>query len=138
MRKLTIFVAIIALFTGLPALALASPDMQPGRWQITSTIEMPGMAFSMPATTHTQCISGQDLVPQTQQGNDKCQMIENATDGDTVTWKVKCASEGGTMTSRGKVVYHGDRFYGAVVTEGSQMPAGMTQTMTGKRIGDCQ
>lgn len=138
MRKIIMLSTIISLYTALPVPVMASPNIQPGRWEITSTMEMPGMAFSMPATKHTQCITNQDLVPQAQQGNDKCQMLENTIYGDTVTWKVKCESEGGTMTSEGKVVYHGGSFDGSVVTNGSQMPAGMTQKMTGKRIGECQ
>lgn len=122
----------------LPCAALAAPNMHPGRWEITSTIDMPGMAFTMPASTYTQCITDTELVPQGQQANDKCQMLDNRIDGDTVTWTVKCESGGGSMSSQGKIVYHGDSFTGTVTTTGSQMPAGMTQKMSGKRLGDCQ
>lgn len=118
--------------------AIAAPNMHPGRWEITSTIDMPGMAFTMPASTVTQCITATELVPQVQQETEKCRMLENQVDGDTVTWTVTCESGGGTMTSKGKVVYHGDSFAGTVATTGSQMPSGMTQKMTGKRLGDCQ
>lgn len=138
MNKFTFAVATICLSAILPAPGLAAPDMQPGRWEISSTIDMPGMGFSMPASKTTQCISREDLVPQTQQANEKCQMLENKVNGNTVTWKIRCESEGGTMTSQGELVYHGDLFEGTVNTTGSQMPAGMTQKMTGKRIGNCQ
>lgn len=138
MNKNALVMTILVLATVSPSIVLAAPDMQPGKWQITSTIEMPGMAFAMPASTHTQCISSEYLVPQTQPENDKCQMIENLIDGDTVTWKVKCESKGGTMTSQGRIVYHGGSFEGTVNTTGSQMPSGMTQKMSGKRIGDCK
>lgn len=121
----------------LPALALGSPNMQPGNWEITSTIEMPGMTFSMPASKHTQCISSEEMIPQAQQENDKCQILENQLHGDTLTWKIECESEGGVMTSRGKIVYHGATFDGTIHTTGSQLPSGMTQQMTGKRIGNC-
>ena len=77
-------------------------------------------------------------MPRTQQQNDNCRMLESTTDGDTVTWVVKCASGGDAMTSTGKVVYHGDSFSGSVVTTGSQMPSAMTQKITGKRSGGCQ
>lgn len=117
---------------------LAAPDMQPGRWEITSTFAMPDMAFRMPTTKHTQCIAPEDLIPRAQQENEKCQLIENAIVGDTVSWQVVCESGGGTMNSQGKVVYHGDSFEGTVITTGSQMPAGMTQQLSGKRIGDCE
>ena len=128
----------IAMFACITALtAWAAPDLQPGLWEITSTIEMPGIS-TMPTAKQTQCITGKDLVPQAQSQNDKCRMLESTTDGDTVSWVVNCESDGGTMTSQGKVVYHGNNFSGSVETTGSQMPSAMTQKMTGRRIGDCK
>jgi len=49
MRKapLAVAITIFATLSTLPA--WAAPDMQPGRWEITSIIEMPGMNFTMPA-----------------------------------------------------------------------------------------
>ena len=95
------------------------------------------MAFTMPPSKHTQCITAEDLVPQAKQGNDKCQVIDQTIDGNVVTWQVNCESEGGTMDSQGTITYHGDSFEGTVVTKGSQMPSAMTQKMTGKHIGAC-
>lgn len=138
MHRLTFAVALCCCAMMLSGEALAAPNVQPGRWEITSSIDMPGMAFAMPASKHTQCIGDTDLIPQAQQTNDKCQMLDNRVDGDTVTWKVICTSGGGTMTSSGTVVYHGDRFEGTIITTGTQMPAGMTQKMSGQRIGDCR
>ncbi len=138
MNKPALIVMILFLSTLLPSSALTATNMHLGLWEITSTLEMPGMAFAMPASTHTQCITSEYLVPQEQQENDKCKMIENSSNRDTVTWKVKCESEGGTMNSQGMIEYHGDTFKGTVQTTGSQMPSGMTQKMTGKRIGDCK
>ena len=138
MRRPALAMAI-SIFATIPSFpAWAAPDMQPGRWEITSTIEMPGMAFTMPAAKQIQCITGEDLVPRTQPQNEKCRMLESTTDGDTVTWVVKCESGGGTMTSQGKILYHGDSFSGSILTNGSQMQSTMTQKMTGKRIGDCR
>jgi len=128
----------IAMFASIPALtAWAAPEMQPGRWEITSTIEMSGIS-TMPTAKQTQCITDKDLVPQTQSQNDKCSMLESTTDGDTVSWVVNCESDGGTMTSQGKVVYHGNNFSGSIVTTGSRMPSALTQKMTGRRVGDCK
>jgi len=120
-----------------PTLCLAAPDMQPGRWEITSTLEMPGMAFSMPASKHVQCITAEQIIPQAQQENSKCRVIDQSMHGNVVTWQVQCESGGGSMDSHGEITYHGDRFEGKVVTSGSQMPSAMTQNMTGKRIGPC-
>ncbi len=137
MARPALYVIICVLLTILPGLSFAAPDMQPGRWEITSILEMPGMAFTMPATKHTQCITAEELVPQAQQENSKCQVVDQSIDGNVVTWQVRCESGGGTMDSQGKITYHGDSFEGMVVTNGSQMPSEMTQKMTGKRIGQC-
>ena len=120
-----------------PTLCFAAPDMQPGRWEITSTLEMPGMAFSMPASKHIQCITADQILPQVQQENNKCQIVDQSMHGNIVTWQVQCESGGGSMDSHGEITYHGDSFKGTVVTNGSQMPSAMTQKMTGKRIGPC-
>ena len=125
---------ILAIF---PTLCFAAPDMQPGRWEITSTLEMPGMAFSMPASKHFQCITADQILPQVQQENNKCQIVDQSMYGNIVTWQVQCKSDGGSMDSHGEITYHGDSFKGTVVTNGSQMPSAMTQKMTGKRIGPC-
>ena len=138
MRRYGLAMAI-AIFAPIPTFsAWAAPDVQPGLWEITSTIEVPGMTVPMPAAKQAQCITGEDLVPRTQPQNDKCRMLESSTHGDTVTWVVKCESAGGTMTSKGKVVYQGDSFSGSIMTTGSQMPSAMNHKMTGKRIGDCR
>jgi len=123
--------------TILPALCFAAPDMHPGRWEITSTLEMPGMAFSMPASRHIQCINAEEIIPQAQQESSKCQVVDQSIHGNVVKWQVKCESGGGSMDSHGEITYHGDSFEGTVVTNGSQMPSEMTQKMSGKRIGQC-
>ena len=137
MARPALYVIICVLLTILPSISFAAPDMQPGRWEITSTLEMPGIAFNMPASKHTQCITTEELVPQAQQENSKCQVVDQSIDGNVVTWQVRCESGGGTMDSQGKITYHGASFEGTVVTEGSQMPSEMIQKMTGKRIGQC-
>lgn len=138
MNRQPVLILMLATLVLAPSPARCEPDLQPGLWEITTTMEMPGMAFKMPAATVTQCITPEAMVPQTVQGNDKCRMLDNRVDGDVVTWTVRCDSAGGSMTSQGAVVYQGDRFEGTVTTTGSQMPAAMTQAMTGKHVGPCK
>ncbi len=138
MYKTLLILSITFLPCVFSSLTFAEETMRPGRWEITSSVEMPGMAFTMPSTKHVQCLTDKDLIPESQQQDNQCEILENTQSGNTVTWKVVCNAEGGTMTSSGKIVYNGDTFEGTVVTNGPQMPSGMTQTMTGKRIGECQ
>jgi hypothetical protein len=129
--------SLIIFLLILPCSLLAAPDIVPGEWEITSTMEMPGMAYTMPATKFVQCITEKDLIPQSQQQNDKCDFLDQSINGNTVKWTVKCESGGGTMTSQGSITYFGDHFDGTIETRGSQIPSGMTQTMKGKRLGNC-
>ncbi len=138
MRGIIVFSSLIMAVALVCSQAQAEPNMRPGQWDISSTMEMPGMAFSMPAMTHRQCITKEDLVPKNEEQDKECKMQEMKVTGDTVTWTIKCDSPGEKMLSKGKIVYRGDNFEGTVVTTGDQMPSGMTQKMTGKRVGDCK
>jgi len=138
MSRIVTTLTITSLFLALPALACAGSNMQPGQWEITSSIDLPGMSFSMPASKNMQCISGDEPIPQAQQQSDKCRLVENEIDGDRVSWELHCESDGGTLTSRGEIVYQGDRFEGTVVSQGGRLQGGITQRMTGKRVGDCR
>jgi hypothetical protein len=135
MRSITFSLLFTVLLT-LPLYA-ASPNLNPGQWTISSSMEMPGMNFTMPATSFSQCITAADLIPRPGQENGKCRVLQQDISGDTVTWTIACESGGGQMTSKGEVTYHGDTFEGTVQSSGSSMPTPMTQTMNGKRTGSC-
>lgn len=132
-----IFPFMLLVFMTAPLAALAEPDMQEGMWEIKTTTEMPGMAFTMPAVSFSQCITKEDLVPRQQAPQQDCELLEHRIEGDTVTWEMRCVSEGGGLTSSGRVIYHGDTFEGNIETTGEQIPGGMQQTMRGRRVGPC-
>lgn len=115
-------------------------DLNPGLWEITTTTEMEGMpGMSPPPQTHTQCITAESLVPQSEEASDACQMSDVETDGNTVSWKVTCSEqEGGGMEGTGTITYNGDTMEGTM--EMVMPAAGMTvkNTIAGKRIGDCE
>jgi len=132
-----VYMTICITLAMLPATCFAAPNIEPGRWEITSTLEMPGMGFSLPESKHIQCITVEEVIPQAQQENEQCQVIDQSVRGNVVNWRVKCESGGGSMDSRGEITYNGDSLEGTVITNGSQMPSEMTQKMRGKRIGQC-
>lgn len=116
----------------------AGIDMEEGLWEITTKIEMAGMAFSMPGMTQTMCLTKEDLIPQQDlqaQSND-CTVKSKTISGNSVAWEVVCNTDGGKTTSTGKITYNGDSFEGTVnMTVPGAGP--MQQTMTGRRIGAC-
>jgi hypothetical protein len=136
MRKMLVGMNLLLMLAGVAA-AQAGTNMQDGMWEITSTTEMAGMSFSMPGSSFRQCITREDLVPRQQEPQQTCEMLENRIEGDTVIWKIRCTTEGGPVTSEGRITYHGDSLEGVINTTGPQIPGGMKQTMQGKRVGAC-
>ncbi|BCA80972.1 DUF3617 domain-containing protein [Desulfuromonas sp. AOP6] len=138
-RTFATWFLVVGLSLGGLALA-AEVQMRPGLWEISSRLEMPGMPMQMPAMTHTQCLSKEDLVPQRAESDQQCRLIENKVSGNTVRWVMQCTSDEGTTTARGEVTYQGDSFKGQVRIETvlpGQEPMEMVSHTTGKRIGDC-
>ncbi len=117
------------------------PNMQEGLWEITSSIEMPGMPAMAPMK-HTQCLTKKDLVPQSQEKSQDCKITQTGMSGNTVTWTMKCSGEEGAMEGTGKITYSGDTFQGTMTMniqnpgQGGKMQ--MIQRMTGRRIGNCK
>ena len=136
LRKLLV-VSVTLLATVSFAIAGSKPNVKAGKWEVTTRMEMPGMQMSMPAMTHTQCITENDYVPQTNQPGEECTITKTTVSGDTVTWNMHCRGEGGEMNGTGTVTYRGDSFEGKINM--SVAPSGMSMTIhtNGRRIGDC-
>mgnify|MGYP006274114343 CR=1 FL=1 len=137
MRPWIFSVCCLALwFLASPVQAGSVPNMNPGLWEITSEVKMPGM--TMPAATTTQCITRDSMVPQggSSQGQGQCDVKDVQVRGDTVSWMIECHGQGGAMTGTGEITYHGDRFEGSskMTMQGMEI----TTEMQGKRIGACQ
>ena len=110
-------------------------NMQEGKWEITTTFEMPGMPTGMmKPQTFTTCLSQKDYVPKDKEQKD-CAMQDVKIDGNTVSWSVVCKDSSG----KGRVTYAGSIFDGVVETvmkdRGKEMNAKMS--MKGKHIGPC-
>ena len=128
------FVFSIALSFGV---AFAGPNLNPGKWEITTKTEMVGMSMNMPLQTHTQCLKEGDLIPQSKEANQECQVSDVKVSGDTVSWKTICSGKNGQMEGTGRVTYSGDRMEGAMdmVIKGTGMQ--VKNKISGQRMGDC-
>jgi hypothetical protein len=128
--------AVLAL-TALVGPAGAASPMQPGLWEITGTMEMPGM--SMPPMKTTQCIKDADntdsIIPQTQD----CTIQNQSMVGNTVRWSMQCRQGNSTMTGTGEITMGASSYQG--VTQMTMQDGGermqMTTRYTGRRIGNC-
>lgn len=117
----------------------AGPNMKPGLWEVTVKMEVPGMPMAIPPMTTQHCITKEDPVPRTQKPSEECEITDQSVSGDTVTWRVRCKSGGMTTVGTGNITYQGDSYRGSIqmqMSEGGRPPMNMTQTLSGKRIGD--
>lgn len=115
-------------------------DIQEGLWEITTIIEMPGMPIQMAPMKTTQCISQEDLIPQTQQPDQpdqQCDIANMTTSGNTITYDMTCSSQGNTMTAHSSLTYAQDQMQGTMTATMEPSHMSMTYTLSGKRIGDC-
>ncbi len=134
---------VILLVMGAVNAFGGEPDMNPGKWEITSTIEMPGMPMKLPPMTNTQCLTKDDFIVRkpTQPGMEKmlspCKVTKSEVKGDTVIWDMVCEGQE-KMTYHGEITYHGDTMEGFIkITSSKEGQPPMTMKMKGKRIGPC-
>ena len=127
--------AIVALVFPLSAAAQGGKD---DLWEVTVKMEMPGMPMAMPAQTSRVCAANsskdEDYVPK--QGN--CKMLESKRAGSKLTYKMACDGKS-AMTVTGEIVYATNSYEGKSRMTGQMdgQPMDMTQTFSGKRVGDC-
>lgn len=134
-----ILVISVALLASLStSIAGSGPNMQEGKWEVTTRMEMPGMSISMPEVTSTQCLTTKDFVPQGSQQGQECKITKTKVDGNTVTWTVKCSGQGVEMTGTGRMKYSGSSFKGTIKMTMVQSNTKMISHIKGHRIGDCE
>jgi hypothetical protein len=116
--------------------------MQPGMWEMTSEMKMPGMP--MPVQKWSHCLSAQDMAAGKQHsmddGRSKCQMSDMKVSGNNYSYGFTCASPDGKMT--GKASGNStNTSYKTNITLKMVPDLGMgeiNQLVTGRRTGDCK
>jgi hypothetical protein len=131
-----VFLLCLKIFT-LPAWAL---DFNPGRYEITVKVEMPGMPSAMPPQTMIQCLTEQSPVPNTSANANGCNIKEMETRGNTISYTLVCNQQGMKTETKGVVTYKGNSFEGKSETKMGPEAGGMTMIsiIKGKRIGNCE
>lgn len=143
MKGIRILFAILTVTAALPVTA-GTDKMQPGLWEYSTKMEMPGMP-PMPPMVAKQCMTQQDL--------DKKQTSSDESQKNLEKEKIECQTKN-LMESPGKVSYdlvctgkhaqsqHIDIKIAANAMEMvNTMDMGgqkMKTTTTGKRVGDCK
>jgi hypothetical protein len=131
----------IALLAGaslsLPLTAPAAGHMQPGLWEITTTMEVAGMPFQQPPQTMRHCVTPQEAkeVGKSVPTDENCKVIDLKSSLHRVNWKLECSGELAGK-GEGEIEYQGDSAYeGKTKIESREMTVIMRYK--GRRIGAC-
>ena len=124
----------------LSAAALAADGMQPGMWEYSMKMEMPGMPFAMPPQVFQRCMTQKDVDKGDYASNPRekspCEISNMKRSAGKVAYDVACTGEHAmtghydftiTPTSMSGV--------GTMNMEGGQT---MKQNMSARRVGDCK
>ena len=141
MRHLSML-AVWAVCATVSASALAAPEMQPGLWEITTKMNVPGLPAETPPQTFRHCYRAEDVkdpkktVPQDRD----CKADSVAQHGNTVTWRVSCRIEGEVMSGQGALTYAGQSYSGRAQLSGTVEGAPMQVNVAyaGERVGECK
>lgn len=135
------WLASVALF----ALASSAHGQAKGDlWELTVKMQMTGVPMDMPARTTRTCMDknakDEAFVPQ-KSGDGECRMVDQKRTGNVWRYRMECISKDkDTVVMDGEVTYAADRSYtGKMHMTGKSGGQGyeMTQTYTGRRVGDC-
>jgi len=141
----TMLLPVLLALTAMPALAGQSP-MKPGMWEITTRMDMPGMPYKMPPMTLKHCVTPEMLAKDHGLGEQKsppgshCERTRMNISGNHAEWAVSCTGQtsvtgNGTVTWDSADSYHGESH---LTMQMNGHTTNMTQTMQGKRLGDCR
>ncbi len=111
-----------------------------GLWETTVVTSMPGMPFAPPPVTSRNCVTEDNLVPQSQDPSADCKIDKQSISGNTLSWSIQCNSQGMHTVSHGSITYSGNSFSGSSQISMKGGPMGnmeMSQTLSGRRLGNC-
>jgi hypothetical protein len=128
------------MFAG--AAAAGPENVHEGEWEITTQVSIAGMPFQPKPVTRTQCVTAKDPVPHPADDQGKCE-ISTVKAGKTTTWHIKCdKGPNQKIEGDGEITYSGDSMEGKATltmqTPRKPEPIQATQTVKGRRLGDCK
>jgi len=140
MKAAKILIPIVMLTAAPLALAEGLP-VEPGLWEMTSTISMP-MLPQPRVNTMTECFEKSEFSMDDMNTDDmdpNCTFEMDQLDGNTMKWSVDCPVEGGTSHGEWEAISAGETMTGSGVMTISMQGQTMKMDMSweGRRIGDC-
>jgi hypothetical protein len=141
MRIATLTIAsLFILSTSHLAMASDSVSIEPGLWEVSTTMTSP--MFPQPRVhTQQECMKDSEISPETLAPDDggECSMMDTKVSGNTLSWSMQCNTPGGAMKGQGSFESKGDSGSGNMqmnmTVEGQ--PFSMEMVWKGRRIGSC-
>lgn len=130
------FISIVGVILLSAGITLAGPNMNPGKWEITTKTKMAEMPAQ--SITHTQCVTNEDLIPRSNDENNNCTVTNMKTIGNTVSWEITCGGQSGQINGTGEITYNGDTMKGKMEMTIKGMGMKIKNILSGKRIGPCE
>lgn len=144
------FATTSVLATAILAVAAhaATPNMKEGLWEITMTMDIPGVPPGANAPrTMQQCIGKKEIEKPggtpgagPDQMSKDCQVSDYKMQGNTATWKMACKGQN-EMTGSGSMTYGGTSYSGkntfTMKNQGGP-PQTMSMAYSGKYVGPCK
>lgn len=138
-----------ALIAATAVLSLAQPvlaghvALEPGRYEVAVNLELPHVEDAGAVKTATICIApdapGGTLGLVVLSENNplaKCPASDVRQDGDTITFKIACPGGNAAIASATYTLIQ-DHFKGRITMKMGGKNMTMTETQTGKRVGEC-
>lgn len=132
------------LLAGSAGSAVAALDFKEGEWGVSYQMEVVGMPFPMPPINakKTMCLDKKNYIPDNSQQGQDCKVSDQKVNGNTVSWTMRCLSQGNTIEGQGQITYKGERYDGVMnakmaSTDKSGPSIGYQYTMHGERLGAC-
>ena len=134
-------ILLITTLFAAPAVMADGIPIEPGLWEITSTMQMP-MLPEPRVTTTTECMENSEITMDdmgTEDMDPNCTADVSQVDSNTMKWSFDCPVQGGTSHGEWEMVSEGDSVSGnGVITMSFQGQAmEMTMEWEGHRVGNC-
>jgi len=132
---------LLVTLLAAPAVMADGIPVEPGLWEMTSTMKMP-MLPEPRVTTTTECVEETEISLEDLGGDGmdpNCSFDLSQVDGNAMKWSFDCPVEGGTSHGEWEAVSAGDSVSGKGLITMSFQGRTMEMTMdwAGHRVGDC-
>ena len=143
MKARTLLVAFVVVgLLGMPGLSLAQGRPAQGQdelWEVTTKMEMVGMPMAMPPQTNQVCRPAgkpqeEDAMPKDRE----CKMTDVRRSGYRTTYTMVCEGKD-KFTGTGDITSDATGYRGTLKIVGTMdgRPMNMTQSFSGRRLGNC-